>query len=110
MIAGCQLTTLSGFVQSSFNGASLYPQGFGLGLGRSSETAEDWQLGAANASPWFFAALVGCPLSLPVNYWLGRRGGMAFAALLVLCSSVGAVFARTWAQVFCIRIVNGIGE
>ncbi|KAH6891067.1 hypothetical protein B0T10DRAFT_605400 [Thelonectria olida] len=105
---------LQGFVQSSFNGASLYKQGFGLGSNDNtnstgSTSTEDWQLGAANGSPWFFAALVGCPLSLPINYWFGRRGGMAVAAFLIFASSIGAIFVRTWLQLFCVRIVNGIG-
>lgn len=109
---------LVGFVQSSFNGASLFKDEWGLNEDtettdptgtRHTISGDDWRLGAANGSPWFFAALVGCPLSLPINYWFGRRGGMAFAAVLIFCSSLGAVFARTWMQLFCVRIVNGIG-
>lgn len=72
-------------------------------------TPDDWKLGAANASPFLFAALVGCPLSLPINYWFGRRGGIGVAAFLILCSSIGAIFARSWTQMFGIRVVNGIG-
>ncbi|KAK7397661.1 hypothetical protein QQX98_012972 [Neonectria punicea] len=109
---------LQGFVQSSFNGASLFKDEWGLNedTGGSNPTGtrhtiedDDWRLGAANGSPWFFAALVGCPLSLPINYWFGRRGGMAVAAFLIFASSLGAVFARTWVHLFCVRIVNGIG-
>ncbi|KAF7544041.1 hypothetical protein G7Z17_g10261 [Cylindrodendrum hubeiense] len=109
---------LQGFVQSSFNGASLFKDEWGLNGDveennptgtRHSISGDDWRLGAANGSPWFFAALVGCPLSLPINYWFGRRGGMAFAAVLIFSSSLGAVFARNWLQLFCVRIVNGIG-
>ncbi|RCI11556.1 hypothetical protein L249_7568 [Ophiocordyceps polyrhachis-furcata BCC 54312] len=96
---------LQGFVQSSFNGASLYAEAWHL----SPNQNVDWLLGAANASPWFVAALVGCPLSLPINYWFGRRGAIATAAFLILASSVGAIFTDTWQQVFCIRIVNGLG-
>ena len=70
---------------------------------------DDWRLGAANASPWFFAALVGCPLSLPINYWYGRRGGIGVAAFLIFCSSVGAIFATTWTQLFGVRVLNGLG-
>jgi MFS family permease len=73
-------------------------------------TANDWKLGAANASPFLFAALLGCPLSLPINYWFGRRGGIGFAAFLILCSSIGAIFVRSWTQMFGVRIINGIGK
>lgn len=106
----------TGFVQSSFNGASLVKQEWSLpgdgghDTGTSLKlTTADWQLGAANASPWFFAALVGCPLSLPINYWFGRRGGMIFAAFMILTSSVGSVFVTSWQQMFGVRIINGIG-
>ncbi|RDA87051.1 hypothetical protein CP532_3234 [Ophiocordyceps camponoti-leonardi (nom. inval.)] len=97
----------TGFVQSSFNGASLYAEAWHLNLRHDVDV---WLLGAANASPWFFAALVGCPLSLPINYWFGRRGAIATAAFMILASSVGAIFTDTWQQIFCIRIVNGLGE
>lgn len=106
-----------GFVQSSFNGASLVKHEWGLpgdgghDTGSSLKlTTADWQLGAANASPWFFAALIGCPLSLPINYWFGRRGGMIVASFFIMASSVGAVFVQDWKQMFGVRIVNGIGK
>ncbi|KAF4512035.1 hypothetical protein G6O67_001220 [Ophiocordyceps sinensis] len=97
---------LQGFVQSSFNGASLYLSQWGS---EKTITGDTWRLGAANASPWFFAALLGCPLALPINYWFGRRGAIATAAFLVLASSIGAIFATNWVQLFCVRIVNGLG-
>lgn len=96
---------LQGFVQSSFNGAALYRDQWGL------EGDDDhWKLGAANASPWFFAALVGCPLSLPINYWFGRRGGMIIASILTGVSAIGCVFAHNWVELFGVRIIMGIGE
>lgn len=98
---------IPGFVQSSFNGASLYEHELGLDTQKSED---NYKLGAVNASPFLFAALVGCPLALPVNYWMGRKGGMAVAALLVLISSVAAPFALDWTQLFAIRAVNGLGE
>ncbi|KAK2590741.1 hypothetical protein QQS21_011573 [Conoideocrella luteorostrata] len=102
---------LQGFVQSSFNGASLYKEHYGLTEKPHSMdvTSDDWKLGAANASPWFVAALVGCPLSLPINYWFGRRGGIGVAAFLILCSSIAAIFADSWTVLLGIRIVNGVG-
>ncbi|XP_044717245.1 sugar transporter domain-containing protein [Hirsutella rhossiliensis] len=102
---------LQGFVQSSFNGASLYAGQWGLTLPDKEKdiTGDVWRLGAANSSPWFFAALVGCPLSLPINYWFGRRGAITTAAFLILASSIGAIFATNWVQLLCVRIVNGLG-
>lgn len=68
-----------------------------------------WKLGAVNGAPFLFAALVGCPLSLPVNYWFGRRGGIFLAALLIFISSLAAAFATSWKVLFAIRIINGLG-
>ncbi|OPB36848.1 hypothetical protein A0O28_0059280 [Trichoderma guizhouense] len=100
---------LQGFVQSSFNGASLYKEEWGLHEHIKPSSRDNWKFGATNAVPFFVAALVGCPLSLPINYWFGRRGGICVAAFLILAGSIGAAFAKTWYQLFGIRIVNGIG-
>ncbi|OTA06064.1 hypothetical protein A9Z42_0067840 [Trichoderma parareesei] len=102
---------LQGFVQSSFNGASLYREEWGLrrDLGPDDTSADNWKLGAANAAPFFFAALIGCPLALPINYWFGRRGGICVAALLIFASSLGAAYARTWYHLLGIRAINGVG-
>jgi hypothetical protein len=110
---------LQGFVQSSINGASLYPTVFGLYIpdtGNGTQPAtktgiqpDDWKLGAANASPFFFAALLGCWLSLPINDRIGRRGAMAVAGCLIFGSSLGAAFCRNWIALFSVRIINGIG-
>ncbi|KAI1208183.1 uncharacterized protein F4807DRAFT_155344 [Annulohypoxylon truncatum] len=100
---------LQGFVQSSINGASLFPDQLGLGASDSTVREDDYKLGAANASPFFFAALLGCWLSLPINDLVGRRGAMAIAALLIFASSLGAAWCLSWKSLFSIRVVNGIG-
>ncbi len=99
---------LQGHVQSSINGASLYPMQLQLNIdplqdGDSSTTLpepseEDWKLGAMNASPFLFAAILGCPLALPINDLFGRRGAMSIAAVLILASSLGSAFVQDWAQ------------
>ncbi|KAH8159842.1 hypothetical protein CIB48_g8405 [Xylaria polymorpha] len=107
---------LQGFVQSSINGASLYANEFGLdtvkpdiGSSPSKPTANEWKLGAVNASPFLFAALVGCWLALPINERFGRRGAMAIAACLIFASSLGSAFCDDWKQLFAARVFNGIG-
>lgn len=72
-------------------------------------TEHDWQLGAANASPFLFAAILGCPLALPINHYLGRRGGIAVASFLIMVTSISSAFAGKWYHLFVIRIINGIG-
>ncbi|KAF2971719.1 hypothetical protein GQX73_g1797 [Xylaria multiplex] len=109
---------LQGFVQSSINGASLYADKFGLDTVKPPEkrgdsppkpTLNDWKLGAVNAAPYLFAALVGCWLALPINERVGRRGAMAIAACLIFASSLGASFCTSWEQLFGVRVLNGIG-
>ncbi|KAI5918159.1 hypothetical protein F4810DRAFT_693549 [Camillea tinctor] len=101
---------LQGFVQSSINSASLYADQFGLPLPSPDPNAQiDIRLGATNASPFFFAALAGCWLALPINDRVGRRGAMAIAACLIIASSLGSVWCQTWYQLFSVRIINGIG-
>ncbi|KAI2636758.1 sugar transporter-domain-containing protein [Xylaria nigripes] len=107
---------LQGFVQSSINGASLYPEQFNLNdvstaadHSHNNITGDDWRLGFANGSPFLFAALVGCWLALPINEHVGRRGAMATAACLIFASSIGAAFCDKWEVLFGIRIFNGIG-
>ncbi|KAK1761997.1 hypothetical protein QBC33DRAFT_602390 [Phialemonium atrogriseum] len=110
---------LQGHVQSSINGASLYAHVFGLPDGGGSDSGSDtaldvsafdeWKLGAANASPFLFAAALGCPLALPINDLFGRRGAMAIAAVLIFSSSLGVVFVHHWYELFGVRVINGVG-
>ncbi|KAI0138955.1 MFS general substrate transporter [Hypoxylon sp. NC0597] len=111
---------LQGFVQSSINVASLYSEEFGLPnvISRLNSTVlqentkpqlDDWKLGATNASPFFFAALLGCWLSLPINDMVGRRGAMAVAACLIFASSLGAAWCSSWQALLLVRMVNGVG-
>ncbi|KAK8046556.1 hypothetical protein PG996_014620 [Apiospora saccharicola] len=104
---------LQGFVQSSINGASLYSNRFAPGsqnvTGDSKPPAAVWKLGAANASPFLFAAVLGCFASLPINDLVGRRGAMAIAAILIFSSSLGSAWCRSWGSLFGVRAINGIG-
>ena len=113
---------LQGHVQSSINGGTLFPAAINLTDTTRPEnisanhdpplgpTDDDWRLGAASASPFFFAALVGAPLSLPLNEFLGRKGAMAVAAILILSSSIASAFVHTWYHLFGVRVINGVGR
>ncbi|POS69660.1 hypothetical protein DHEL01_v211944 [Diaporthe helianthi] len=120
LTVGCA-AFLQGHVQASINCASLYAQwlecSLAPGAGCSSTapaTADDdwrwqWKLGAANSSPFFAAAIVGAPTSLLLNFWVGRRGAITVAAVLILASSLGSAYVTSWQQLLCVRIVNGVG-
>lgn len=108
---------LQGHVQSSINAMSLFVETVGIGIedhgetqGNGSSRTAQWQLGAMNAIPFLAAAFPGAPLSLPVNYCLGRRGALGLSALLIIASSIGSGFAKTWQQVLGARVVGGIGK
>ncbi|CAG7559720.1 unnamed protein product [Fusarium equiseti] len=105
---------LQGHVQSSINAMSLFVETIGIDIrdghgqeGKAGDTAE-WQLGAMNAIPFLTVAFPGAALSLPVNYCLGRRGALGLSALLIIASSVGSGFAKTWQQVLGARVVGGV--
>ena len=104
--------SLPGFVQSSFNGATLYKGEWGLvdDTTEADSGQDEWELGATNASPWFFAAVIGCPFALPINYWYGRRGGLIIAAVLIFASSLASAWCDTWQKLLAVRIFNGLGK
>ncbi|EHK43777.1 hypothetical protein TRIATDRAFT_86874 [Trichoderma atroviride IMI 206040] len=100
---------LQGFVQSSFNGAGLYREEWGLQEHVRMGSSVNWEFGAVNAVPFFVAAVIGCPLALPINYWFGRRGGICAAAVLIFASSIAAAFSISWYSLLGVRVFNGIG-
>ncbi|KAH7312599.1 hypothetical protein B0I35DRAFT_481042 [Stachybotrys elegans] len=107
---------LQGHVQSSINAGSLFAHQLHI-LPPEMRTApinthvreEDYRLGIMNASPFFTAALVGAPLSLPINYYIGRRGALIVSAVLIIASSLGSSFSRDWVQLLGVRIIGGVG-
>ncbi|KAM5341685.1 hypothetical protein ACJ41O_014716 [Fusarium nematophilum] len=102
---------LQGHVQSSINAGSLFAETVGINVTAfqsGSSTEPEWQLGGMNAVPFFTAALPGAQLSLPVNYCLGRRGALGLSAMLIIASSLGSAFCKTWGQVLGARVVGGI--
>lgn len=104
LTVGCA-AFLQGHVQASINCASLYAQSVFDVL----DWDWQWKLGAMNAIPFFIAATVGAPSALLFNYWMGRRGAITVAALMILASSLGSAWTTTWWQLLCVRIVGGIG-
>lgn len=107
---------LQGHVQASFNCASLYAQWLEClsddcaAPPDSDDLHWQWKLGAANSSPFFAAALIGAPSSLLLNFWVGRRGAITVAAVMILASSLGSAYVTSWWQLLCVRIVNGVGK
>lgn len=115
LTVGCA-AFLQGHVQASINCASIYAQWFECLSPECVDPPDpgnwlwQWKLGAANASPWFAAAIIGAPSSLLLNFWVGRRGAITVAALMILASSLGSAYVTSWQQLLCVRIVNGVGK
>ncbi|KAF7555358.1 hypothetical protein G7Z17_g2227 [Cylindrodendrum hubeiense] len=111
----CFAAFLQGHVQSSINAGSIFADRVGIRRPRDADdtdfatSAENWKLGAMNASPFLVAAFPGAPLALPFNYCFGRRGTLGLSALLIIASSLGSAFATTWVQVLGARVVGGLG-
>jgi MFS family permease len=102
----CLAGVLQGWVQSSINSATLFfPAAYGLNESSNS----DWIIGITNATTFLFSAVLGCPLVYPLNRWVGRRGAIRIAAVLIFASSLGCAFAQSWIQLSAYRIFNGVG-
>ncbi|SPO06054.1 related to myo-inositol transport protein ITR1 [Cephalotrichum gorgonifer] len=110
---------LQGFVQSSFSGANVYD-----GYWRTvSEThTNDHAMGITNGIAYLSAALIGCPLSDPVNQIAGRRGAIFIASVLIAVSSIAAASlprhdfdengggrSTAWKTLVGLRLINGVG-
>ncbi|KAL9010500.1 MAG: hypothetical protein Q9173_004572 [Seirophora scorigena] len=99
---------VQGWDQTGSNGANLnWPEAFGLNIDQDSD--DFWILGLVNAAPYFAAALIGCWLSHPLNYRIGRRGTIFFAAWFCFLSVLGSACTQTWVQLFICRILLGVG-
>lgn len=51
----------------------------------------------------------GCWISDPLNYYLGRRGTIFVAALILIATPIASGFTHTWQTLFVIRLILGIG-
>ncbi|KAF4345566.1 myo-inositol transport ITR1 [Fusarium beomiforme] len=98
---------LQGHVQASINAADIYAMDKSNPL-RLPLGDEIWSSGAMNAMPYLTAALLGSPLSLPINICTGRRGALTVSAILIIASSIGSAFCQTWLELLLVRIIAGV--
>lgn len=98
---------VQGWDQTGSNGANLsFPLVFGIG---SKSTHDTLLVGLVNSAPYIGTAFVGCWLSDPLNYYLGRRGTIFIAAVFCFLPVLGSAFTQTWPQLFICRILLGFG-
>ena len=76
------------------NGANLsFPKEFGIGNGEKPgfphQVRDNWLVGLVNAGPYIGSAFIGCWLSDPVNFYLGRRGTIFVSAVFCVLTPIG---------------------
>ncbi|KAH8716996.1 hypothetical protein GQ44DRAFT_398862 [Phaeosphaeriaceae sp. PMI808] len=105
---------VQGWDQTGSNGANLsFPVEFGIGQGDTEGHPDRWThnltVGLVNAGPYIGSALIGCWLSDPCNYFVGRRGTIFVSAIFCLLTPIGGALSQTWQQLLITRILMGIG-
>lgn len=105
---------VQGWDQTGSNGANLsFPQQFGIGAGGDpsdpNHDRDNWLVGLVNAGPYIGSAFLGCWLSDPINYYIGRRGTIFVAAIFLVLTPIGGALTQTWEQLLITRLLMGIG-
>ncbi|KAA8903839.1 hypothetical protein FN846DRAFT_953338 [Sphaerosporella brunnea] len=105
---------VQGWDQTGSNGANLsFPQEFGIGAGHDPTSPnydrDNWIVGLVNAAPYIGSAFIGCWLSDPINFYLGRRGTIFISGVFCLLTPIGGALAQNWHELFATRILMGIG-
>ncbi|KAL4882907.1 hypothetical protein BJY04DRAFT_226921 [Aspergillus karnatakaensis] len=102
---------VQGWDQTGSNGANLsMPEKLGLPQHDHPDAERNqWILGALNAAPYMASAVIGCWLSDPCNFYLGRRGAIFLSAIFCLISPFGQAVSQTWPQLFATRALLGLG-
>lgn len=106
---------VQGWDQTGSNGANLsFPIAFGipdtaeLEDGSPNPDAETnlWLVGVINAAPYIASAFLGCWLSDPLNFYLGRRGAIFVSAIFLILTPIGSAVSQTWEQLFVTRLLS----
>ncbi|ROW10764.1 hypothetical protein VPNG_05145 [Cytospora leucostoma] len=107
-IVTCSIgAAVQGWDQEGSNGANLsFPEALGLD---TSTTYGTYIQGLINAGPYIGSAFIGCWLSDPLNFYLGRRGAIFLAAHFCFWPVIGSACAQTWPQLLVCRLLLGIG-
>ncbi|KAJ5963229.1 uncharacterized protein N7479_003105 [Penicillium vulpinum] len=108
VITLCSLSAaVQGMDQTVVNGAQIfYKYQFGIG-DESSRNA--WLLGLINSAPYLCCAFISCWLTVPFNYWLGRRGTIFITCCFSAIACLWQGFVSTWWAMFVARFMLGFG-
>lgn len=99
---------VQGWDQTGSNGANLsFPAAFGIGDKNS--TRDTFLVGLINSAPYIGSSFVGCWLSDPLNFYLGRRGAIFVAAHFCFWPVIGSACTQNWQQLLICRLLMGVG-
>ncbi|KAG8862493.1 hypothetical protein FRB96_001564 [Tulasnella sp. 330] len=113
LVGLCSLAAaVQGMDESVVNSAQLFfaPQfGVNTAPGDPNASQNQWILGIINSAPYLCCAILGCWLTDPLNYYLGRRGTIFVAALLSGVTCIWQGVTNSWPHLFVARFVLGLG-
>ncbi|MCJ1262775.1 hypothetical protein MMC22_002645 [Lobaria immixta] len=98
---------VQGWDQTGPNGANIFfPDALGIPMDKGSNA---WLVGLINCAPYLSASILGCWLSDPLNFYLGRRGTIFVAGIFSLVPVILSGFVTTWQQLLICRLILGVG-
>lgn len=97
---------VQGMDESAVGGAQLfYVSVYGI----DKDTTYDANIrGIVNAIPYLAASLVGCWISIPSNYFIGRRATIFWSSFLAAASGLWQAFSPSWEMLLVGRLIMGI--
>ena len=99
---------VQGWDQTGSNGANLsFPTVFGIA--NKNSLRDTLLLGLVNSAPYIGSSFVGCWVSDPLNFYLGRRGTIFVAAVFCFLPVIGSAVTQSWEQLFVCRLLLGFG-
>jgi sugar porter (SP) family MFS transporter len=110
----CSLAAaVQGWDQTGSNGANLIFPGV-LNISTTDPdpnvaSVNQWIVGVINSGPYIGASLIGCWLTDPLNYFIGRRGTLFWCGIFCTLSVIGEGFVQTWPQLLVCRLLLGLG-
>lgn len=97
---------VQGMDESAVGGAALFYTKY-YGIDGDSSYFANLQ-GIVNAIPYLAAAVVGCWLAIPSNYYFGRRVTIFWASFIAAISGIWQAFSPSWQMLLVGRLIMGI--
>ncbi|CUM64870.1 uncharacterized protein PRCAT00002485001 [Priceomyces carsonii] len=97
---------VQGMDESAIGGAQLF---YIYDYGISADTTYYANVrGIINAIPYLAASVIGCWLSIPMNFYLGRRMSIFLSSFVAAASGLWQAFSPSWEMLLVGRLIMGI--